>query len=190
MAFKKRSYGRKELPAAIEPWGTGDHQDKTEVQFTGKTDQSEAGSAWRLEVSKVEALKQDEGDKEGQDEIEDGSGLMFKTMIQRPMGGEGVKEVIFNVPAIVTNLPELTTGELSERQSGGPPPMMIFDGFSPLPGDPFPLGESLMGMKDAQGPLHAFGGSEAFRIPESGPSSRLVPKARFHASKQTLSILQ
>lgn len=115
---------------------------------------------------------------------------MFKTMIQRPMGGEGVKQVIFNVPAMVTDLPELTTGELSERQSGGPPPMMIFDGFSPLPGDPFPFGESLIGMKDAQGRLHVFGGSEAFRIPESGPSPRLVQKVRFHASKQTLSILQ
>lgn len=69
MAFKKRRCGRKGLSAAIEPWGTGDHQDETEVQFVGDSDQSEAGSAWRLEVSEVEALKQDEGDKEGQDEI-------------------------------------------------------------------------------------------------------------------------
>ena len=60
---------RRELSAAIKPWGTGDHQDETEVQFVGEADQSEAGSAWRLEVSQVEALKQDKGDKKSQDEI-------------------------------------------------------------------------------------------------------------------------
>lgn len=179
-----------ELSTAIEPWGTGDHQDETEVQFVGESDQSEAGSAWRLEVSEIEALKQDKGDKECQDEIEDSGRLMFKTMIQRPMGCEGVKEVIFNVPAIVTDLPELTAGKLGERQSSGPPPMVLFEGFSPLPGNPIPFGEGLMGMKDAQGGLDAFGGGEAFRIPESGQSPRLLPEARFRVSKQALSILE
>lgn len=62
-------------------------------------------AALRLKVSQVEALQQDKGDKESQDKIDDSGGIMFETVIQSPMGGEGVEGIIFNIPSAMACLP-------------------------------------------------------------------------------------
>jgi hypothetical protein len=72
---------------------------------------------------------------------------MFKTVIQSPMGGEGVEEVIFNIPSAMACLPKLMTWKLSKREGGCPPPMMILDGFDPLFAETLSLGDGLIGMK-------------------------------------------
>ena len=42
--------------------------------------------ALRFEVSQVEALQQDKGDKERKNKIHDSGRIMFKAVIQSPMG--------------------------------------------------------------------------------------------------------
>lgn len=140
----------------------------------------------RFEISQVEALQQDKNDKEGQNKIYDGSGIMLKTMIQSPMGGERVEQVIFNIPSTMAYFPKLTAWELRERKGGGPPPMMIFDGFDPLLTDTLSLSDGLIGMKHPKRFLDSFGRAKPFDIPELGQPPRLVPKARFHVCKETL----
>ncbi len=56
------------------------------MQFVGEADQGQMDSALRFEISQVETLTQDKGDKEGKNEIDDSGGIMFKAMIQSPMG--------------------------------------------------------------------------------------------------------
>ena len=51
------------------------------------------------------------------------------------MSGEGIKEVIFDIPSTVPCLPELTREVERERKRGGPPPVMIFNVFEPFFGD-------------------------------------------------------
>ena len=87
--------------------------------------------ALRVEVSQIEALWQDKGDKE----IDDSDGVMFKAMIQSPMGGEGVEEVIFNIPSTMACFPKLTAGELRKKEGGLPPPVMFFNVSEPFFGD-------------------------------------------------------
>jgi hypothetical protein len=76
---------------------------------------------------------------------------MFKAMIQSPMGGERVEEVIFNIPSTMACLPELTDRKLRKRESGCPPPVMFFNVFEPLFGDASPPRDSLMGMRNYPG---------------------------------------
>ena len=44
------------LSSFVEPWGVGGSQPHTEVQCVTQANQSEVESAWRFEVSQVEAL--------------------------------------------------------------------------------------------------------------------------------------
>jgi hypothetical protein len=115
---------------------------------------------------------------------------MFKAMIQSPMGGERVEEVIFNIPSTMACFPKLTAGELRKREGGCPPPMMIFDGFDPLLADTLSLGDGLIGMEHPERYLDSFGRGEPFHIPELNQPPGLVPKTGFHLSKQALRILK
>ena len=89
---------------------------------------------------------------------------MFKAMIESPMGGEGIEEVIFNIPSAIAYFPKLTTRELRKREGGRPPPMMIFDGFDPLLADTLSFIEGLIGMEDSERYLHAFGRGNPFHV--------------------------
>jgi len=51
-----------------------------------------------FEVSSVKALQKDEGDKQRQDEIHDGGGFVFKAVIEGPVGRQGMKQIILNLP--------------------------------------------------------------------------------------------
>ena len=81
---------------------------QAEVDLIAKTDQCEVSPTLGFEIASIGIFGQNEGDKEGQGEIKDGCVLMFKTVIQRPMDREGVKEeVVLDLPGAVANIAEL-----------------------------------------------------------------------------------
>ena len=141
------------------------------------------GSTLRFEVSQVIALQQDKGNEKGKNKIYNRRRFMFKAVVHRPMSGEGVKEVIFNVPPLVPDLAELTTWELGKRERGGPPPTMIFERFDPFLADLLPSIHALFSVKDTQGLLDRFRRGEPLYIPEPDLPSRFIPKSGFHVGK-------
>ena len=115
---------------------------------------------------------------------------MFKAVIQSPMGGEGVEEVIFDIPSAVAYFPKSAAGELRKREGGCPPPMMLFNGFRPLLADTLSFGDGFIRMKHSQRDPNAFSGAKPFHIPKLRQASRLVPKTGLDLSKETLRILK
>jgi len=115
---------------------------------------------------------------------------MFKAMIQSPMSGERVEEVIFNIPSTMACLPEVTARKLRKRESGCPPPVMFFNVFEPLFGNASSPRDSLMGMEHTEGCLDPFGIAKPFRVPELSQPPGLIPKTGFHLRKQALRILK
>ena len=73
------------------------------------------GTALGFEVSQVKALPKDEGDEQSQDRIQDGGGFVFKAVIERPVGRQGMKQVILNLPPAVADLPKKTGREPGNR---------------------------------------------------------------------------
>jgi hypothetical protein len=65
---------------------------------------------------------------------------MFKAVIEGPMSGKRVKDIIFDIPSAVTCVPELTTRKFRERESSRPPPVMVFNVFEPFIGNPSVVG--------------------------------------------------
>jgi hypothetical protein len=72
------------------------------------------GTALGFEVSQVKALQKDEGDEQGQNEIQDGGGFVFKAVIEGPVGSQGMKQIILNLRPAMTDLPKKAS-----RKSGG-----------------------------------------------------------------------
>ena len=64
------------------------------------------GTALGFEVSQVKALLKDEGDEQSQDKIQDGGGFVFKAVIKRPVGSQGMKQIILNLPPAMPDLPK------------------------------------------------------------------------------------
>jgi hypothetical protein len=79
---------------------------------------------------------------------------------------------------------------MRKRESGRPPPMMIFDGFDPLLADTLSFGEGLIGMEHTEWYLDSFGRGKAFHIPKLSQPSRFVPKTGFHLGEETLCVLK
>ena len=59
----------------------------------------------QLDVPVIEALEEHKGNEEGEDKVEDGCGLMFKTVIEGPMSDQGVEQIIFDIPTSVSDTP-------------------------------------------------------------------------------------
>ncbi len=72
------------------------------------------GAALGFEVSQVKTLQKHEGDKQSQDKIEDGGGFVFKAMIEGPVGRQGMKQIILDLPPAMADLPKEAS-----RESGG-----------------------------------------------------------------------
>jgi hypothetical protein len=68
-----------------------------------------------FEVSQVKALQKNEGDEQGQNKIQDGGGFVSKAVIERPIGCQGMKQIIPNLPPAVTDLPKKASRESSDR---------------------------------------------------------------------------
>ena len=93
----------------IDPRGTNPRGAQRAIERVAQANERQVSPALRLQVAVVEALKQHEGDEEGQHEIEDGRGIVLEAVIQGPMGDEGVEEIVLDVPAAVTGPPETAT---------------------------------------------------------------------------------
>jgi hypothetical protein len=65
------------------------------------------GTALGFEVSQIKTLQKNESNEQGQNKIEDGGGFMSKTVIEGSVGGQGMKQIIFNLPPAVTHLPKM-----------------------------------------------------------------------------------
>jgi hypothetical protein len=72
------------------------------------------GTALGFEVSQVKALQKDKGDEQGQDKVQDGGGFVSKAVIEGPVGCQGVKQVVLNLPPGMTDFPKQ-----ARRESGG-----------------------------------------------------------------------
>ena len=72
-------------------------------------------TALGFEVASVKALQKHKGDEQGQNEIHNGGGFVSKAVIQRPVGCQGMKQIIFNLPPAVADLPKKATGEPGRR---------------------------------------------------------------------------
>ncbi len=61
------------------------------MEFVRQTDQGQMDAPLRFEIPVVETLQEHESDEKGEDEIKDGRGVMFETVIERPVSHQGVK---------------------------------------------------------------------------------------------------
>jgi len=123
------------------------------------------GPAFGLEVSQVKALQKDEGNEQGQGKVEDGGGLVSKTVIEGPVGGQGMKQIILHLPPGMTDLPKKAGRESGGRQGGHPLPVMSFLLLNPALSSATPAGDNLFRPQDAQGNLDPLGRGEPFGIP-------------------------
>jgi len=73
------------------------------------------GPALGFEVSQVKALQKDEGDKQGQDENQNGGRFVSKAVIEGPVGCQGMKQIILNLPPGMTDSPKKAGGESGGR---------------------------------------------------------------------------
>ena len=72
-------------------------------------------TALGFEVSEVKALQKNKGDEQSQNKIEDGGGFVPKAVIEGPVGGQGMKQIILNFPPAVTHLPKMVSGDSGDR---------------------------------------------------------------------------
>ena len=73
------------------------------VEFGGDADEcAENGSDRWLEVAVVEGLDEDERDEEGDDEVEDGGGVVFEAVVDVPVVDESVEEFVVDIPSAVS----------------------------------------------------------------------------------------
>jgi hypothetical protein len=102
---KRQKLGENKKRGRLCLWGNPGnargHGDDAEVEFHGQADQGEVCSPFGLQVSIVKALQEHKSDEEREDEVEDGRRLMLETVIEGPVGHQGVEEIILDVPPVV-----------------------------------------------------------------------------------------
>ncbi len=103
----------------------------------------------RFEISVVETLYEHKSNEEGQDEIKDGRGVMLETVIERPVGHQGVEEIVFNLPATMSHVPEHPRGELGLGERRHPPPVVDLCLFNPAVVLAVPLGHRFLRMENS-----------------------------------------
>ena len=69
------------LSSSIQPRGGSFQGDDSEMEFPSQSNQREPLPALGFEVAVIEALQEDKGDKEGQNEVDDRGGFMVKAVI-------------------------------------------------------------------------------------------------------------
>jgi len=160
------------------------------MQFRGQTNQGQMQASLPLEVPVIETLQERERNKERKDEIEDGRRLMLKTVIERPISDQGVKQIVFDLPASVSDVPEQTCAELGLGQRCHPPPVVDFSLFDPLVFLTLPFGHRFLRAENPQGDLNPFGRGKTFRIPGSDLGGTVFPNLGLHHGKDALGILK
>ena len=61
------------------------------MELISQTDQCPMDAPLRFEIPVVETLQEREGNEEGKDEIKDRRGVVLETVIERPVGHQGVE---------------------------------------------------------------------------------------------------
>jgi hypothetical protein len=143
-----------------------------------------------LQVPVIETLQEHEGDEEGENEVEDRCGLVFEAVIERPISNQTMEQIIFDLPASMSDVAEQACGESSHGKGRHPPPMMDLCLFDPLVVLTMPFGHRLFGMENPQGGLNAFSRCKTFRIPGPNLASSFFPTLRFHQREDALGILK
>ena len=138
----------------------------------------------RFKIPIVETLQEHEGDEESEDEIEDGRGVMLEAVIEREVSDQGVKHIVFDLPASMSDVAEHSCGHLRHGERRHPPPVMDLRLFDPLVVFAVPLGDRFLRIENSQGNLNPFGGGKVFRIPgpdpSPDPSALFFPNLRLH----------
>ena len=144
----------------------------------------------RLQVAVIETLEERESNEEGEDEVEDGCGLMLEAVIERPISDESVEQIVFDFPPSMGDVPEQTCGESRHRERRYPPPVMNLGLFDPLVILAVSFGHRFLRMENPQGNLHAFCCCKTFRIPGPDLASAFFPNFWLHQREDALGILK
>ena len=160
------------------------------MEFVSQTDQGPMDAPLRFEIPVVEALQEHESNEQGEDEIKDRRGVMLETVIERPISHQGVEQIVFDLPASMSDVAEHSRGQLGHRERRHPPPVMDLCLFDPLVVLALPFGYRFLRMENSQRNLNPFRRGKALRIP--GPDLRLplFPNVRFHQGEDTFGILK
>ena len=150
------------------------------MQFRGQADQGQMDSSVRFEVPVIETLKEHESNEEGEDEVEDGCGLMFEAVIEGPISDESMEQIVFDFPPSMSNMPEQTRRDLRNGERRHPPPVMDLGLFDPLVVLAMSFGHRFFRMENPQGNLNPFRRGKTFHIPSPDLRSLFFPKFRFH----------
>ena len=114
------------------------------MEFVSQTDQGQMDAPLRFEIPVVETLHEHESNEEGEDEIKDGRGVMLETVIERPISHQGVEQIVFDLPASMSDVPEHsrrafgTWRASSPTTSDGPRSLRSIGGFCDVVWSPFP----------------------------------------------------
>lgn len=150
------------------------------MEFVRQTDQGQMDAPLRFEIPVVETLQEHESNEEGEDEIKDRRGVMLEAMIERPVSHQGVEQIVFDLPASMSDVPEQPRGHLGHREGRNPPPVVDLRLFDPLVVLAVPFRHRFLRMENSQGNLNPFRRGKTFRIPSPDLRSLFFPKFRFH----------
>ena len=160
------------------------------MEFVSQPDQCQMDAPLRFEIPVIETLQEHESNEEGEDEIKDRRGVMLETVIERPISHQGVEQIVFDLPASMSDVPEQPRGHLGHRERRHPPPVVDLRLFDPLVVLVVPFRYRFLRMENAQGNLNPFRRAKAFRIPSSDLRSPFFPNFRFHQREDALGILK
>ena len=157
----RRRTGSAFVPGEVEFFAGG-----SGVEFVGDADEGiEDLSHLRFEISVVEALYQHEGDQEGQDEVDDGGGIVFEAVVHGPVAAEGIEVAVFDIPSVMACFREDRRGAAFCGERGRPIPGRRFGVADPRSGDPFALRSGFLGVQHAEGYGDVLGRREAVGVP-------------------------
>ena len=164
------------------------------MKFVSQADQGPMTAPLRFEIPVVEALQEHESNEKGKDKIKNGHRVMLETVIERPISHQGVEQIVFDLPASMSDVPEHSRGHLGRRERRRPPPVMDLRLFDPLVVLAVPFGHRFLRVENSQGDLNPFGRGKPFRIPgpDLSPGLRVLflPNFRLHQGEDSLGILK
>src|SRR4030067_1444407 len=149
------------------------------MEFVSQTDQCQMDAPLRFEIPVVETLHKHKSNEEGKDEIKDRRRVMLEAVIERPISHQGVEQIVFDLPASMSDVPEHSRGDLGHRERRDPPPVMDLRLFDPLVVLAMPFGHCFLRMENSKRNLNPFRRGKAFRIPGLDLRWPFFPNLRF-----------
>jgi len=182
--------GRKLSSSESDPRSRSIHSDQAQMDFVGQTDQGQMDAPLRFKIPVVETLEEHKSDKKGEDEIKDGRGLMLEAVIESEVSYQGVEQIVFDLPASMSDVPEQAGGDLGGGDGRRPTPVVELCLFKPLVVFTVPFGDRFLGPQNSQRNLNSFRCGKTFCIP--GPDLRTLffPNLWFYQREDPLGILK